>query len=160
MKIAVGYVDRQGCGADLKKENIDQPSTTCSVILLMLNFQALCSLIARHFIFLVQILLPSLRRDAQQGAHSSSGIVLICVRLAITLRILAGGSVRDLMAIFGVARTTVYHVFHSTLDAVYRILSLPGIPINGIAALTASADAFETSRASANYRIVKIDIPT
>ena len=63
---------------------------------------------------------------------------------------LAGGSVWDLMAIFGVARTTVYHVFYSTLDAIYRILSLPRIPINDIAALTASGDVFETSRASAN----------
>jgi DDE superfamily endonuclease len=94
--------------------------------------------------------MPSLKRDAQQGARSSSGIVWPCVRVAISLRMLAGGSVWDLMAIFGVGRTTVYHVFHSTLDAIYRTLSLPGIPVNDPAALTATAEGFKTSRASKN----------
>jgi hypothetical protein len=63
---------------------------------------------------------------------------------------LSGGSIWDLMAIFGVARTTVYDVFHSTLDAIYQILSLPGILVNDLAALTATAEEFKTSRTSTN----------
>jgi hypothetical protein len=114
------------------------------------EFSGALRLDRKAFNTLLQVLMTSLKRETQQGNRCSSGIVRPCVRVAITLRMLAGGSVWELMAIFGVGRTTVYHVFHSTLDAIYQILWLPGIPVNDLAALTATAEGFKTSRASIN----------
>lgn len=48
------------------------------------------------------------------------------VNLAITLRMLSGGSYHDLMMLFRIGRFTAYDILASTTDAVIAELSLPG----------------------------------
>jgi DDE superfamily endonuclease len=94
---------------------------------------------------LLDVLRPVLERDAMQGERSSAGVIEHGVRLAISLRILAGGSHWDLMDNFRVGRTTVYQVFHETIDAMFQRLQLPGIP-SDLAELDVLADGFNRSR--------------
>jgi len=59
--------------------------------------------------------------------RSSSGPVTPEECLAITVRLLAGASYLDLMLVFGIAKCTVYHSFHRTLDVLSDVLALDGI---------------------------------
>jgi hypothetical protein len=97
------------------------------------------------FARLLDVLRPALERNVTQGSRSSTGVIEPGVRLAIALRMLAGGSHWDLMANFRVGRTTIYQVFHETIDAVFEELRLPGIP-NDLGQLRALADDFNRSR--------------
>jgi hypothetical protein len=98
---------------------------------------------------LLTVLRPALKRDAIQDWRSSAGVIEPGVRLEISLRMLAGGSHWDLMANFRVGRTTVYQVFHETIDAIFQELQLPGIP-NDLTHLCALADDFSRSRPAVN----------
>jgi hypothetical protein len=64
------------------------------------------------FARLLDVLRPALERNVTQCSRSSTGVIDPGVRLAIALRMLAGGSHWDLMANFRVGRTTIYQVFH------------------------------------------------
>jgi hypothetical protein len=75
-----------------------------------------------HFYKLVRTLGIELERDAVQGARSSGGRIEPDVRLAVTLRLLSGGSAWDLMQVFRLGRSTVCDVFHATLDSVMKTL--------------------------------------
>jgi hypothetical protein len=78
---------------------------------------------------LLNIIEVDLIRDAVQAARSSGGVIEPAVHLGITLRILSGSSYLDFMMLFRIGRSTVFVVFHSTIDAINRHLSMPGIPL-------------------------------
>jgi DDE superfamily endonuclease len=102
------------------------------------------------FFELVRKLKPGLERDARQGARSSAGRIEPDVRLAVTIRMLAGGSVWDLMQVFGLGRSTTYDIFHATLDVIMFAMQLPGLPCTDSSLLRALADGFKTSRGPVN----------
>jgi hypothetical protein len=96
---------------------------------------------------LLNIIEVDLIRDAVQAARSSGGVIEPAVRLGITLRILSGSSYLDLMMLFRIGRSTVFVVFHSTIDAINRHLSMPGIPLGDVSRLRGLAMGFSSSRA-------------
>ena len=65
--------------------------------------------------------------------------------LAVTLRMLAGGSYLDMQTSYRIRPSTIYRVFHRTCDALMSVLHLPGLPttVNG---LEEAAMAFKLSR--------------
>jgi hypothetical protein len=79
------------------------------------------------FMELLAVLQTELSNDQRMEIVSSGSPVEPAVRLALTLRILGGGSHHDLAMLFRVATTTVYAVFHATIDAINNLLALPGI---------------------------------
>jgi hypothetical protein len=102
----------------------------------------------RHaFHSLLATLQVDLLRDSVQAARSSGGVIEPAVRLGITLRVLSGSSYLDLMMLFRIGRSTVFDIFHSTIDAVNRHLAMPGIPLCEETKLSSLASGFSTSRA-------------
>lgn len=67
------------------------------------------------------------------------------IRLAITLRILAGASYCDLSLAYQVKESTVFHIFASTCNALNERLYLEGFPKTKLA-LQNIAEGFQTSR--------------
>ena len=57
--------------------------------------------------------------------EKSSGPIQAEVKVAILVRVLAGASYQDLCLI---PSSTVYSLFHRSMDALLKVLSLPGIP--------------------------------
>jgi hypothetical protein len=70
-----------------------------------------------------------LTRDMHMASRSTGGRVEPDVRLALTLRILSGASYLDMVMLFRVASSTVYHVFHSTVKSITRRIAMPGLPL-------------------------------
>ena len=66
-------------------------------------------------------------------------------RLAITLRILAGGAVIDIMAICGIGSATAYNVLHDTVAVLDHVLKFPRLPKED-RDLEKGARGFKTSR--------------
>ncbi len=91
------------------------------------------------FFEIVQQLHAHLDRDEAHAVMSSGGRIEPAVRLAITLRILAGGSYLDMITNFNVGESTVYTIFHETVDILCRHLPMPGVPVHDESALTALA---------------------
>jgi hypothetical protein len=67
------------------------------------------------FYNLLGLLRHALERHLAAVANSSGGRVEPAARLSIYLRILGGASYLDMQLVFGVGRSTVFHVLHSTL---------------------------------------------
>lgn len=99
---------------------------------------------------LLSLLLTDLNRDRKQGLRSSGGCVDPDVRLAITLRLLAGASYLDIMMLFGLSVSSVYAVFHATNDSIMSRLSLPGLPLSDTNALDILCGEFTASRSRVN----------
>jgi hypothetical protein len=76
------------------------------------------------FANILALIHPALLRDARQAARSSGGVVQPALRLAITLRMLAGASYLALFMLFRVAKQTIYDVFHSTIEFINRRLRM------------------------------------
>jgi DDE superfamily endonuclease len=102
------------------------------------------------FLKLVRKLKSGLERDARQGARSSAGRVEPDSRLAVTVRMHTGGSVWDLMQVFGLGRSTIYEFFHATLDVIMITVQLPGVPCTDSSCLRALAEGFKSSRGPVN----------
>lgn len=68
----------------------------------------------KAFSNLLQLLYPKLNRDESQGASSSAGVPPPDKSLAITLRVLSGGSYHDIPMCFQVALCNLYAISHST----------------------------------------------
>lgn len=79
------------------------------------------------FSTLVGKLRGALLRDQTMGSLRN-GTVEPEVRLVIVLRITAGASDLDLMALWGVARQTIYYIYHETTDVILRTFPLAGFP--------------------------------
>ena len=98
------------------------------------------------FNLLLSRLQPYLARNERQAACSSRGVITPAVRLAITIRMLAGGSYHDQMMCWGVGRSMTFRVFLETLKAVNMEFKMPGLPLNEESKLQCLANGFQASR--------------
>lgn len=98
------------------------------------------------FYKLLRLLRHHLHRDELQAARSSGGVISPSLRLAVTLRLLAGGSYLDQMLSFRVGRSTVFAIFKETIHALFQELKMPGIPRSEVEGLQKLADEFQRSR--------------
>jgi len=76
-----------------------------------------------------------------QACHGVS--IDIC--LAVTLRILAGGSCLDLQRLYGICKSTLYNVFHATCELLIELIPFPGLSSNG-GKLNGISFGFKSSR--------------
>lgn len=99
------------------------------------------------FAALVSLLRSSLQRNEDMARRGSAGVISPEVRLAITIRILAGGDIGDLMLLFQVGASTCGSVFRETISAIVsnKDLKLPGLPATQTEILK-SAHGFKHSR--------------
>ncbi len=104
----------------------------------------------RSFNKLLMLLLPNLQRDEDQARRSSTGAIAPATRLAITLRVLAGGLHHDQMLSWRVGRSTLYAIFKDTIQAVNKVLHMPGVPLDSEDELRKLAAGFDSSRAARN----------
>eukprot|EP00171_Calliarthron_tuberculosum_P002445 IDg2445t1 len=95
---------------------------------------------------LVCMLHCHLIRDAERASRSSGGAISPSLRLAITLRLLSGGSYLDQMISFHVGRSTVFAVFKETVLAIMKVLKMPGVPLTNFEKLLQLANDFQNSR--------------
>jgi hypothetical protein len=87
-----------------------------------------------------------LLRDEGHRVRCRSDVIEPETRLAVTLRLLAGSSYLDLVLLFRLAKSTVYAMFHATVDIINRRLEMPGFPIGEPPTLSRLADAVSRSR--------------
>ncbi|CDF34036.1 unnamed protein product [Chondrus crispus] len=83
------------------------------------------------------------------GQRSRRTTVPADIRLSITLRIMAGADVWDLVAVFQVKLSTIYRVLESAISALNTVLKLPGLP-KTLQDLHRFAMQFKTSLKSPN----------
>ena len=95
---------------------------------------------------LLNALSLALDRDVNQARRSSGGEVESAVRLAVTLRMLAGGSYHDQMLSFNLGRSTVFQIFHDTISAIVKTLKMPGVPLHDVDKLMELSTRFNESR--------------
>jgi len=87
------------------------------------------------FFLLLSRLRPHLLRNEEMAQRSSGGVVQPEVRLAITLRMLAGGSYIDQMMCWGVGRSMTFRIFLDTIHAIMKEIEMPGLPLGNEVAL-------------------------
>jgi DDE superfamily endonuclease len=95
---------------------------------------------------MIQSLGSLLQRDSLQGIRSSGGYIEPSIRLAVTIRMLAGVSYLDVMLAFRIAKSTVYSVMQETTEAICERWALPGIPFERKGALRRLSIGFTQSR--------------
>jgi hypothetical protein len=98
------------------------------------------------FTSLLEVLLPDLQRDAAMVLRSSGWRIDPEIRLALTLRILAGGSYLDSMMLFGIILSSCYATFYGTIESNLSRLELPGLPLSDRNCLDKLSQDFSTSR--------------
>jgi hypothetical protein len=98
------------------------------------------------FTSLLEVLLPDLQRDAAMVLRSSGWRIDPEIRLALTLRILAGGSYLDSMMLFGISLSSCYATFYGTIESNLSRLELPGLPLSDRNCLDKLSQDFSTSR--------------
>lgn len=94
---------------------------------------------------LLQIVQGDLTKNEDMGRRAGRPIVRPDVRLAVTLRLMAGAKRWDLMPAYWLGESTVLDIFHQTCDALMNRLSLPGLP-RTLIGLRRLAENFKTSR--------------
>jgi hypothetical protein len=67
--------------------------------------------------------------------RSSGGRIVPEVRLALSLRLMAGASYLDAMMLFGFSRSSCYQVFHGTINSILSRLHMDGLPFDDIGKL-------------------------
>ena len=87
----------------------------------------------------------SLQKNIEMGRRAKRPTIPPDVRLAVTLRMMAGASYLDLMGTYQMSKTSVYNVFHSTCTVLSERLQLPGLP-STVSGLRHSAKTFKMSR--------------
>ena len=87
----------------------------------------------------------SLQKNVEMGRRAKRLTVPPDIRLAVTLRMMAGASYLDIMGTYQISKTCVYDVFHSTCMILSKKLQLPGLP-STISGLRHSAKNFKLSR--------------
>ena len=88
-------------------------------------------------------------KNIEMGRRSRRMTVPADIRLAITLRIIAGADVWDLVAVFKVKLFTIYRVLEDALSAFNTVMKLPRLP-KTLQDLHCSAMQVKTSRTSPN----------
>lgn len=69
-----------------------------------------------------------LMKNEEMGTRSGRRTISPEIRLAITIRMLAGASYLDLMTSYRIGASTVYSIFDDTSDVLMSVLQLPEIP--------------------------------
>eukprot|EP00171_Calliarthron_tuberculosum_P001167 IDg1167t1 len=98
----------------------------------------------------MDLLRTDLERDNRQARRSSGGRIEPAVRLAVTLRLLAGASYLDLVTNYNIAPATVYAIFHDTVGHLSNRIAMPNIPLQDAVELQRLAEGFQTSRSAPN----------
>lgn len=97
---------------------------------------------------LTELMRSKLERSQEMGIRGSQGALSPAVRLGMTLRLLSGSTYMDVAWVFQVGRSTVYSVFHSTIDVINDVLRMDeNAMIDGLT-LQKRAVGFKTSRTS------------
>lgn len=104
----------------------------------------------RIFLELINLFRHDFESDDPQTRRYSGGRVEPAVRLAITMRLLAGGSYIDLVTNYNIAPATVYDIFHDKVQNLFSRIAMPNIDIQDEAALHKLAEEFQTSRSTSN----------
>ncbi len=99
----------------------------------------------RIFHELLDLIRADLEREDRQARRSSGGRVEPAVRLAVTLRLLAGASYLDLVTNCHIAPATVYAIFHDTVRHLCIRIAMPDISLQDEAGLQRLAEGFQTS---------------
>lgn len=86
-----------------------------------------------------------LQKNVEMGRRSNRTTVMPDMRLKITLRLLAGADIWDLISAYHVRRSTVHRIFEETVSVLNVFLRLPGLP-KSKEELYKSSIAFKTSR--------------
>ena len=86
-----------------------------------------------------------IQKNVEMGKRSKRTTVMPDMRLGITLRLLAGADIWDLIASYHVRRSTIHRIFEETVSVLNVVLRLPGLPKTR-AELYRSSIAFKTSR--------------
>ena len=94
------------------------------------------------FLSLLNVIRPDLERDGVMAARSSGGRIEPEIRLALTLRLLAGSSYLDSTVLFGVSRPFFYAVFLETVDSILGHLKLPGLLFDDLSKLQTMSREF------------------
>lgn len=96
---------------------------------------------------LLKIVRKDIQKNVEMGRRSRRTTVPPDMRLAITLRILAGGDLWDLLAIYHVKASTIRRAFEDTINSLNKRLKLPGLP-RSMEGLHRTALEFKMSRRS------------
>jgi DDE superfamily endonuclease len=99
---------------------------------------------------LLNVIRPDLECDAEMALRSSGGRIVPEVRLALSLRLMAGASYLDDMILFGISRSSCYQVFHGTSNNILSHLHMNGLPFDDVGKLDMMAQQFTESRAHYN----------
>ena len=90
---------------------------------------------------------PHISKQKQEGTKFRSETLEDDTRLAITLHILAGGAIIDVMVTCGIGSSTAYKVLHDTVGVFDRVLSFAKLPADE-EGFAKAAREFKTSRQS------------
>lgn len=77
---------------------------------------------------LLNVVKQDLQKNVEMGRRSKRTTVPQDIRLAITLRVLAGGDLWDLLAVFHVKMSTIRRALNDTISFLNKCLRLPGLP--------------------------------
>jgi hypothetical protein len=102
------------------------------------------------FTSLLSIILPDLLRDVGMALRSFGGRIVPEIRLALTLRLLAGSSYLDTVMLFGISRSSCYAVFHDIISSILSRLEMSGLPFEDTQKLDTLSREFSESRLHAN----------
>ena len=105
------------------------------------------------FAKLLERIRPSLPLERNRFTGTDRIVIHGEVRLAITLRLLAGASYLDIRMTWNISQTSLYDIFHSCCMAIMTSLSLPGLPGNEDD-LMAMSQIFKLSRSPHNPFLV------
>lgn len=94
---------------------------------------------------LLKTVKDDLTKNEDMGIRAGRPVVKPDVRLAVTIRLMAGAKRWDLMPAYWIGESTVLDVFHQTVDVLMSRLELPGLP-RTVVGLRQSAERFKTSR--------------
>jgi hypothetical protein len=102
------------------------------------------------FSSLLSLIRPDLERDAGMTLLSADGRIEPEIRLALTLRQLAGASYLDAMFLCGRSRSSCYQVLHSSVSSILHRLGMSGLPSDNIGRLNSIYREFTESRTISN----------
>lgn len=77
---------------------------------------------------LLNLIRAGITKNDEMGRRSGRRTIKPYVRLAVTLRMIAGARYMDLIKSYKISHTAVFSIFHSTCDVLMRQLRLPGLP--------------------------------
>jgi hypothetical protein len=109
------------------------------------EFQRVLRMQRHTFSSLLNVIRPDLERDTGMALRSSGGRIEPEIRLALTLRLLAGASYLDAMMRFGISRSSCYVVFHSTVNSIHSRLDMSRLPFDDISKLNTMSRDFTES---------------